>query len=392
MGNDLAQADNASPTADGNPTPEPAAPVAEAPQAASIQAPASEQSTIPTPSAEPVLVDGGMEGYDKMLADVHGGRNPFASSTSATAVAAAQPEPGEPAEVAPEPEAATAATATAPQGAEVEAAAEPEGEAEDVKIPERIRLGGLSDKSKAQVAAATMLAKAEGIEFDEAYARVKGEPAPAAPVAAQPVPQPALNVRSDEAIKAEITTLETEEQTAADEMDTGKMLKAGRQIRALQDEMASAQRARADHAANFQRDMQTANARAIELYPDLADENSDFYKGVQKLADELEVQGNTVVSQPDGALRIAQMLGNRDGIAPATPGKAKPVSVAAKSSNSTPTKPQPVPQRAVGSPKPASAAPASGAARTAPPGPPAALPQIRSQVDYDRQVRELTNA
>ena len=333
------------------------------------QAPASDNQTTTTPPEAEKQPVAGVDDYERRLRE-------------ATTVSD-EPKQGE--EPAKE---TTEETEEAPAEAD-EKAEEPEKteETED-KIPERIRLKGLSDKSRAKLAAATMLAKAEGIEFDEAYARLNPPPAekPAEPA------KPDDNApRTIEAVDADIKAQRQAKREAIRAMDPDAQFAAEDRIEELDAEKAqileTENRKVAEAQTDFERQVDESQAEAARYYPAVKEKDHAIHAEADRIWSLMEKSRNPLITQANAPLAVYQMAANALGIAPVDPEKPSP-----KSPTSATPKPQTVSHTAVRRPTPA-VSPAPGSGRTTPPGPTSnGIGKIRTVADYERRVAELAGA
>jgi hypothetical protein len=376
-------------------------------------------TTTPSPEEKPQVIIGrsravGVDDYAKAKEDALKPKpTTEAQPTQQAQAAAAETTTGE---TAPPAETTTGETAPAGETTTGEAAtttttaAEPEGD-DDVKIPDRIRLGGLKDADKAHIAAAKAIALAEGISFADAIIRVSGKTAPAGTSGTTGgTPQSGAateeTLRTPEQIQADIIAAKAEKKKAADDLDTGKMYEADEKIDTLRDELTKVERAQAARAAveetQFEQQVASAKTKAVQFYPAAAnkerpseiDWNSPLGKKTIEISKRLEDQGNELVYQADAPLKIMQMAANELGIAPADPAKpavTKPATPPAQSSTSTATRPPAVRQTAVVRSTQPAATPASGAARTTQQGNGSngvEVDKIRTVADYEK-AKEL---
>lgn len=274
---------------------------------------------------------------------------------------------------------------------------EPAPEDTDTRTPDRIRLGGLKDGHL--VAAANQIARAEGIPFADAWDRVA--PKKEAPQQNEAATETATNGhRTRDEINAEIERVKAEKKQAAKDLDTAKMDESYDRLEELRGELTAIERSEQEAAAAEQRSVNDtivkARAKAVQDWPEAGDENSEFSKGMNALADALEKDPDpelrAIVSEPDAPYVIAKMYAKQEGILPkhlrkepskgGTPNGTKPSTPAAAA------KPAPVNQRAVGRPAQPAASPASGAARTTQGGSQAVseVDKIRTATDYENFV------
>lgn len=155
--------------------PDPTAPAEVFPETAAVEAPAA--APVVTPPVETTPAAARVDDYAAELR---------AAAAEARTALTKEEVVETPTDVVPET-AAEVVAETEPVVTEP-VVTEPVVEEEELHAPERIRLTGLSDRSKLLADAASRLAKAEGIEFDEAMARVAPPKTEAAPVVAQPDP------------------------------------------------------------------------------------------------------------------------------------------------------------------------------------------------------------
>lgn len=255
---------------------------------------------------------------------------------------------------------------------------------DDTKLPDRMRLGGLSETDKAHLVAAKAISVAEKIPLADALLRVAGKTTQRSDASTGEATTTAAadpNARTVEKIQGEIDALDLELETAATNLDTAAMAKLTKDARKLERELSDTKRAneRAEEKAqtkaerDFEAKLTTFKQQTVSIYPDAAVKESALEKEMIKIADLMEEQGNPLPSQPEGVLKIAQMAANNLGIAPRDPtAKAEAVvkkesstPAAAESRPATATKPPAKNQSAV-LPKPAvTGTAAAGSARTA---------------------------
>lgn len=344
------------------------------------EAPASD-TTITTPpenALPPKVAD--VDEYEKMVSAV------LTATPQERAPEGQPPAPGEPPAQTPPDE-------TPPvQPKETTPPTPPQGpDPAGVKIPDRIRLGGLSEKSQAKITAATLLAKAEGIEFDEAYARMNAS----APSAAAPPPQQggsdAPSARTIAEIDADLVAQKQALREARREMNVDAEFAAEdrmEELRAERDTVMQTENARiAAENEQFEQAVDASQADAEAHYPVMKDPAHAIHAEAKRIWSTMEKMNNPLLSQPEAVGTIYAMAANTLGIAPTEPGQAPPVSHT--SPPATP-KPQIVNQVAVRRSTPAGA-PAPGSARTTPVEPTNApgIGQVRTVADYERLTAGL---
>ncbi len=339
------------------------------------------ESTTPAseaPATKPAKAAVGAESYSEIKARaLKGEAAPELQEESATVETSTETLPA--AETSTETPPATE-TPTEPEPAIETPVAAAETDT-DEKTPERIRLTGLKDGHL--VALANKLARDEGITFTEAFARVSPKPAEAVTTTSTTATSgPQLRSRAD--VEAEIKAARQERKaaaTSADNLETGaatKMVEAEEKIETLHGELAQIEYAEAEAEAEqennariaFENKANESKVKAVQYWPEAEDANSALSKRVLELADQYEKDPNLshLVSEAESPFYFTQIAAQQLGLAPAHLRPAKPANGATpppKPSASTATKPAPVNQRAVGRPtQPATAAPASGEART----------------------------
>lgn len=284
----------------------------------------------------------------------------------------------------------------------VESATPPATPPVEPEAPDRIRLKGLPDGHL--VAAANEIARAEGITFEAAFARVttKTSTPPAAP------PAPGNTVRSRADVESDLEAARAERRNAANSADAleqgaaGKMVAAEERLEALQLELrqvdsseqrAEQERLRSEETA-FGRDVQKSKAQAIQYWPEAADEKGDFSKRMIELSELYEKDPLLAhhAYEATAPFFFADLVAKERGLspahlrpaAPATPPGTPPATP--QPATPPPTKPAPVSQRAVVSPVPPAAGPASGAARTTQEAPKVdyGIEKIGSVADYEK--------
>lgn len=363
-------------------------------EGAAAAAPASDiqhpRTTPDAPAATQPTEVAGVDEYEKKLEAL--------TAPQAAPDLPPEPTPAPGQEPAPEPTPATQPEPTAP----------PEPEPDEGKIPDRIRLGGMSEKSRAKIVAATMLAKAEGIEFDAAYARLNA----AAPPSQEP-PPPGEAPRDLAAIQGDIAAQKQEVRRARREMDVDAEFAAEDRMEALLAEQDAAMRAEQERAdaekAGFEAAVDEQEAQARVYYPVMADPGHAIHEVAKRIWATMDQQDNPLLSTPAAIKTVYTMAANELGIAPQDPaaspppaaaapapishanGVVPPKAAAASSAPAATPRPQAVQQSAVRRPTPAGT-PAPGSARTTPVEPATTTPgigKIRTAADYERLTAGL---
>ena len=174
-------------------------------QAGTETQPTATAQTVDMTAAADALTTAIMAGEPQEVIDQIAASYSPQPATAETPKTEPAPEPGQVVEPNKEPNAEPTPQEPTPQQPE------PQNEPEDGRLPERIRIGSLPDRDRALLGAATMLAKADGISIEEAFARVSGKPATepqtTTPAQVEPVAQvptaSALQSKVDE-IKAKL--------------------------------------------------------------------------------------------------------------------------------------------------------------------------------------------
>jgi len=293
-------------------------------------------------------------------------------------------------------------------GTPSEAQGEGGGEEEN-KLPDRVRLGGLSDADKGHIVAAKAIATAEKIPFADALFRVTGkatakaEGATGSETATETAATTEGASRTVEQIQADIAAKKAEKKDAAAQLDLSRTAEIDDELDTLRDELGMARRAveeanwlaENERQTQFQTSVRDSKKRLLEAYPDAADDNSALSKEMLAIADVMEQQNNPLVYEADAPFKIGQMAANKRGIPPQSgPSKKESSTPAAGTRAAAPAKPQGVRQEAVVS-KPAGGPAAAGSARTTSGGngQTAIDPEkIRTVEDYEAVKAEVTGA
>lgn len=237
---------------------------------------------------------------------------------------------GKDAEPQPEPPKAEEPPKEETKAEESEEDAEQAEDAE-AKAPKRVRLTALQDQERALVSTAIQMVN-DGLaaNFTEAYARLTAKP-DAPQVEAEAEQQQEAEPPITERIKSEIAQIRTALKEAKDAFDGEKemdLLEALADAKAeLRLEEFKAQQAELQQQTEAQSAFETAYAearnRANELYPDGADPESDFAKGIAAVMDDLSRTTPAIFDSPNYPLAVAGLVAAKLGIAPAT-AKASP--------------------------------------------------------------------
>lgn len=146
-------------------------------------------------------------------------------------------------------------------------------------------------------------------------------------------------------------------QAFAKDLDFERAAELDEKIEALKDHIGSLKQAeilnRREQESRWNQTLEMSKAKAVELYPDVTDSESELVKKMVELDAILKETGNDLFYSPDKPLKLAQMAANELGIAPKKPGAQAKTRAAV---NKLTTSSQPVKARPV--------QPASGAART----------------------------
>lgn len=374
-------------------------------------------STTP-PAAEPSdstgKAAGGVEGYQEMkarlLAETEEKKRakaaPAPAVTEATPAAEKIETPAAAATTAEETpvvvDGAPAVTDTPP--AEPAATEDDEG-----KTPDRIRIASLPDGHL--VAAATSIARNEGIPFADAFARVSKKPDAAAP-SSETTTATGPKLRTRDEVVSDLAKAKTDRRAAAksqDALEAGaseRKVDADERIETLNGELEDIrvdeerkefERESAEQAT-FSRTVNESKKTAVKYWPDAGKDGSPFSNRMLELADQYEKDPRLAhyVSEADAPFFFAELVAKEMKMAPAhlQPSKpAIPATTPAKPPTPTATKPAPVTQRAVVRPVQSAASPASGQDRTTqePPKPDFGVDKIRSVSDYQKVKGAVLN-
>ena len=228
---------------------------------------------------------------------------------------------------------------------------------EEGRTPKRIRLSSLDDvQAEAVILARDLKAEGKPISLAEAEARVKSkygitdDPKPVETQAAND------STMTPAQIQARITELLAEEEAAANDVDTVKQLKIGREIRALerQHDVALYEEQTAEQAEAAAVTQTAEEMRA--LYPDFKDRKSRLSLEWEKVHAELQATGSPILmNRADATEYITLKAAKNLGIAPVRASASAKVTPSISPAVARKTPP---------------VQPASGAARTATPAQP----------------------
>lgn len=283
-------------------------------------------------------------------------------------------EHGLPEEQSPEP----AAPAT-PEPVKTEKVEQPkipnEDDEETGTAPKRIRLTDLADAERETVALVRDMKKAgTPISFTEAEKRVHAK---YGITDKQPETAQSAATETPETLQAKLDQLLKDEEQAANDVDSVRQLKVGREIRETEKalERARTEQERATQAAATALNERRAQMR--ELFPDFKDKNSALSKEWAAEHDRLQAINHPFLADPAEAVEfITLKVAKKLGISPVSP--VKTPAKAPASISPTVTKPMP-PVR-----------PASGSQRTQTPT--NATGQIEQMIDgakSDADIRRL---
>ena len=244
---------------------------------------------------------------------------------------------------------------------------------EEGRTPKRIRLSSLDDvQAEAVILARDLKAEGKPISLAEAEARVKSkygitdDPTPVETQAAND------STMTPAQIQARITELLAEEEAAANDVDTVKQLKIGREIRALerQHDVALYEEQTAEQAEVAAVTQTAEEMRA--LYPDFKDRKSRLSLEWEKVHAELQATGSPILmNRADATEYITLKAAKNLGIAPARASASAKVTPSISPAVARKTPP---------------VQPASGAARTATPAQPTG--QLEQLIDGAKNLNE----
>ena len=300
-------------------------------QAGTETQPTATAQTVDMTAAADALTTAIMAGEPQEVIDQIAASYSPKTATAEAPITEPAPEPGQ--VVEPNKEPTTEPVTQEP----VTQQPEPQGEPEDGRLPERIRIGSLPDRDRAILGAATMLAKADGISIEEAFARVSGkqttEPqtttqAQAEPVAAEQAPTfAALQSRVAE-IKAKL-----DEAGSAEGLFTPELAQLQQEYAETVADLKVAQLQEGQRQAQeqlTQAQMQDAWSKSLadvqKDYPAMADRNSPQYLLAAQLTqrarqDATHPLHSAVFSDPNAPRLFAdeanRMLGGQVAQAPA---------------------------------------------------------------------------
>ncbi len=223
-------------------------------------------------------------------------------------------EGGLPAEESPEPVAPVQA----------QEPVKPAEDDEEGKGPKRIRLSSLDDmQAEAVILTRDMKNAGTPISLSEAETRVNAKYGIVPSKPADAPTDSALPPKAVE-IQAKIAALQADEEAAANDVDTVKVLKIGREIRALEKQHDAAL---AEEQAAEQTEAQSVTARANEmreLFPDFKDRNSKLSVEWERVHAEMQAANHPILANRADATEFITLKAAKNlGIA-AT--KAKPAS------------------------------------------------------------------
>lgn len=244
---------------------------------------------------------------------------------------------------------------------------------EEGRAPKRIRLSSLdSVQAEAVILARDLKAEGKPISLAEAEARVKskyGITDDPKPVETQAANDSAMTPAQ---IQARITELLAEEEAAANDVDTVKQLKIGREIRALerQHDVALAEEQTAEQAEAAAVAQTAEEMRA--LYPDFKDRKSRLSLEWEKVHAELQASGSPILANRAEATEYITLKAAKNlGIAPVRASASAKVTPSISPAVARKTPP---------------VQPASGAARTATPAQPTG--QLEQLIDGAKNLNE----
>ena len=245
---------------------------------------------------------------------------------------------------------------------------------EEQDTPERIRLSGFDERQQEAILLVRK-AKAEGktVSLSEAERRIAilhgDDPAQPNHEATPTEPAATPTVADMQAAHAQLLL---DEEAAGNDVDTSKLVKIGREIRAMERQIAGAQAAESQSAADEKAAILAGKARLRERYPDFADPNSALSLKWKEIHDRYVAANHPLLLDQVTAMQaITLQAADELNLAPKTAkAPAKPLS----SSPPPPAKTKPP------------VLPASGAARTIPPA--STTGQLEQQIDGVKNLRD----
>ena len=258
--------------------------------------------------------------------------------------------------------------ATAPEPApEVEVESNADADAGHDPEPEKplAKNWRVTARSEAEAKALEMYRRNPDLTLAECLSRVNGSPSPAAEPSVADVPKTETPAQEEPSvapavaeIEAQIEAKKAERKKLREEFDLERADEVSDELDALKDrlrdvraqekqkeqEQVSSKQSAAQQ--QFAQQVEAAEARTIELYPDAAVEGSDLWNVMIDIQGRLQEAGDTdTLNAPDVALRIARMAARELNVAPAgknqRPAAQDPEQVTAPN----PVKPRPVPGR-----------------------------------------------
>ncbi len=157
-------------------------------------------------------------------------------------------------------------------------------------------------------------------------------------------------------------------QAFAKDLDFEKAAELDEQIEAVKDHIGSLKQAEAttrqDQESRWNQTLETSKTKAVELYPDVTNPESELVKKMVELDATLKESGNDLFYAPDKPLKLAQMAANELGIAPKKPGATTQAKTQAATKPTASSQPAKAAATAATRPVQSASAPMSGAART----------------------------
>lgn len=204
----------------------------------------------------------------------------------------------------------------------------------DGKIPKRIRLTGLSE---AKALAMKIAARNPDMSFAEAERRankqlgITAEAEDAGEEGGKKTTETKAEAKEGnlpdtvEATRALIADLKAKRSVAlGKDMNFTLAAELIDQIEAAQEHMSALREAgirkEEQGRSKFEKDVQDAKGRAVEVYPDVTKADSPLVAKMREIDAQLEADENPLFHSPDKYFKVAQMAANELGIAPRRPG------------------------------------------------------------------------
>ena len=153
----------------------------------------------------------------------------------------------------------------------------------------------------------------------------KADDAQSAPDAAKQPDAPVEALPNLEQLEAEHADLKARRREARKSLDYDALVEIEDRLDELEEQVipqareAIARKQQQEHGA-----FQESATKAAELYPDAADEASEFYQRMEEIDQTLRETGDPLFNDPTKPLRIAQMVAKELSVAPKRKGQAQP--------------------------------------------------------------------